>query len=311
MSVSKEIRIGVLVTIALVILFIGFYFLKGASLFSSDKEYYCFYSDAEGLQNSANVQVKGLNVGHVTHLELKDGRVRAIIALNKNISIPQGTVASLASFDLLGTKMIRLDLGTGAGQIPAGDTLPTTHEVGILDNVTAALTPRLQELKLTIAILDSTLRSVNMMLGQDNQKAISGAVNSMKVTADNLSHLSGALSAESGEISGIIHNTNSITANFAKENDTVKKILSNVSNLSGQLANAPIQQTVTYLQGTIAQLQGVVDKINNNQGSLGMLINNKDMYNNLNGSLQSLSGLMDDIKAHPKRYINVTIFGKK
>ena len=241
-----------------------------------------------------------------------DGKgVRVVISLSKNIEIPRGTVANLASFDLLGTKMIRLDLGNGPGMVPAGDTLPTTREVGIIDNVSASLTPRLQELKVTIASFDSALNGVNVIVGADNQKAINAAVNSIKLTADNLSKLSGTLSQESGEISGIIHNTNSITANLSKENDTVKRILANVSNVTGQLANAPIQKTLANLQTAISQLQGVMDKINSNQGSLGMLVNNKDVYNNLNSSLHSLNSLMEDIQAHPKRYINVSVFGKK
>ena len=312
MSLSKEVRIGLMVTIALVILFTGFYFLKGANIFSSDKEYYCFYTNVEGLQNSANVQIKGLNVGHVSRLELVDGKgVRVIISLSKHIEIPNGTVASLASFDLLGTKMIRLDLGNDPGMIEAGSTLPTSREVGLIETVSASLTPRLQELQLTISILDSTLNNVNTIVGKENQQAITSAVNSIKLTANNLSQLSGALSKESGEIGSIIHNANSITANFAKENDTVNHILSSVNNITGQLANAPVQKTIANLQSTISELQGVMDKINNNQGSLGMLVNNKDMYNNLDSSLHSLNGLMEDLQAHPKRYINISVFGKK
>ena len=312
MSLSKEVRIGLLVSIATVILFIGFYFLKGANVFSNDKEYYCFYTNVEGLQNSANVQIKGLNVGHVSRLELMDGKgVRVVISLGKHIEIPQGTVASLASFDLLGTKMIRLDLGNGSGTIEPGATLPTAQEAGMIDNVTAALTPRLQELKITIAAFDSTLRGVNVLVGQENQQAIASALQSVKTTAQNLSSITGVLDKETAEMSSIIHNTNSITGNLVTENDTVKRILANASKISGQLANAPIQKTITDLQGTIAQLQGIVQKINTSQGTLGLLINNKDMYNNLNSTLHSLNGLMEDIETHPSRYINVSVFGKK
>ena len=94
-----------------------------------------------------------------------------------------------------------------------------------------------------------------------------------------------------------------------KNNDTINRILSNASSITRQLSNAPIQKTLANLQQAIDELHGILDKVNNNQGSLGMLINNKDVYNNLNGSLHSLNSLMDDIKAHPSRYINVTVFG--
>jgi len=312
MSVSKEVRIGLLATISLIILFTGYYFLKGANLFSSDKQYYCYYSNVDGLQNSANVTIRGLIVGHVSGLKLDDDKgVRVVITLSKSTEVPIGTIASLASFDLLGTKMIRLDLGKGPGKVPPGDTLPTAREAGIIDNVSESLTPRLQELKVTIASFNSALNGINTLVGPDNQKAIAAAISSIQVAANNLSELSGSLSSESSEIKGIIHNTNNITANLAKENDTVQRILSNVNTISGKLAAAPITQTISDLQSTISQLKGIADKINNNQGSLGMLINDKSVYNNLNSSLQSLNSLMEDLKAHPKRYINVSVFGKK
>jgi phospholipid/cholesterol/gamma-HCH transport system substrate-binding protein len=312
MSLTKEVRIGLLVSIALVILFTGFYFLKGASIFSKEKEYYCIYPNVEGLQHSANVQIRGLNSGRVARMELVDGQgVKVVISLSKSIEIPEGTVASLAAFDLLGTKMIKLDLGKGPGLVKSGSQLPTAKEGGIIESVSGELTPMLQKLSATIVIFDSALAHVNEILGEQNQKAIAGAIQSLKTTSDNLAMLSGALNSETVQISGILRNANSITGNLVKENDSIRHMIDNFSILSRQLANAPIQKTFNELQGVSTQMNGIMGKINNNEGSLGMLVNNKDVYNNLNSSLQSLNNLMTDIKAHPKQYINVTIFGKK
>lgn len=312
MRVSKEVRTGILVTVALLIFFIGFYFLKGANVFASDKEYYCLYTNVQGLQNSANVQIHGMNIGHVSHMELLEGKgVRVAISLNKSVDVPTGTVANLASFDLLGTKMISLDLGKGPGMIPAGSQLQSGEEVGLVDKMSGELTPRLQELKVTIASLNSALTGINRIVNNDNQAAIAASVQSIKATAENLSKLTAVLSNEGGEISNILHHANSVTENLAKSNDTVRHILSNMNTITRQLANAPIQKTFTDLQKTSAQLQGIIEKINNNQGSLGMLINNKDVYNSLNSSIKSINNLTDDIKVHPARYINVSVFGKK
>jgi len=312
MSLSKEAKIGILVTVSLVIFFIGFYFLKGASLFSNDKDYYCYYSNVDGLQNSANVQIRGLNIGHVSGMHLVDGKgVRVTVSIGKNVEIPEGTIASLVSFDLLGTKMVRLDLGNGPAMLPPGASLPTNSEGGIVDNVSAELTPRLQEMKATIVSFDSALSGINAVVSYQNQKAIAAAIKSIQTTADNLAELSSALKNEGGEMTGILHNANSITANLARNNDTINRILTNINKLSGQLAKAPVQKTVMELQKTIADFQGIADKINNNEGSLGMLINNKDLYNNLNNSLRTLNSLMSDIQAHPSHYVNVTVFGKK
>ena len=309
MSIAKEIKIGLLATVALVILFVGFYFLKGAAIFSNEQSYYCYFKDVDGLQNSAAVQVRGLNVGRVSRTQLIDNKgVLVRISINKSVEMPKGTIAELAS-DLLGPKIIKLELGPGPGLMGMGDTLATHNEAGVIDKVSDQLTPRLAELKETIAEFNRALVGVNSIVGEENQKALGAAIASIKTTADNLSALSGSLNRESGEMGDIIHNAKSITGNLSKNNDTINHILANASNLTRQLSNAPIQKTMADLQKTIGELHGVMDKINNNQGSLGMLINNKDVYNNLNSSLHSLNGLMEDIKAHPSHYINVTVFG--
>ncbi len=312
MHLSKEIKIGLLVAATLVIFFPGFYFLKGANVFSNDREYYCYYPNVEGLQNSANVQIDGLNVGHVARISLAGSHgVKVIIAIDKTIPIPVGSVANLASFDLLGTKLIKLELGKGPGILKKGEQLQTAVEGGVMDNVSAELTPRLRELKSTIIALDTALAGINDVVGDENQKELSAAIRNINATSQNLVTLTSAISKESGTITSIIHNANSVTGNLAKENDTVKQILSNVNSATRQLANAPIQKTLADLQKTSSELQAIINKINTNQGSLGMLINDKDVYNNLNNSLHSMSSLMEDIQAHPKKYINVTVFGKK
>jgi len=313
MNISKEVRIGVLVLAALVIFFTGFYFLKGADLFSNDKEYYCYFPNVDGLQKSSVIQISGIIVGHVSGMELTAGEkgVKLTLSVNKRIDVLAGTVANLAASDLLGTKVIKLEPGKGPDKLPPHTELPSKSDGGIVDAVSDQLTPRLAELKGTIAAFNKTLANVNSVIGEENQKELSSAIKSLNVSAHNLEAVSSVLGKESGEIKDIIHNTNSITGNLAKNNDTVQRILANVSNVTRQLANSPIQKTLTDLQKTTSQLQGIMDKINNNQGSLGMLINNKDVYNNLNSSIKSLNNLTEDLKAHPSRYINISVFGGK
>ena len=310
MSITKEVKTGLVVAVALVILFVGFYFLKGAKIFSSEKQYYCYYNDIDGLQSSAYVMTRGVNVGHVSRIELVDNKgVKVTITINKSVEIPEGTVASLASGDLLGAKVINLDQGSGPGFIKAGATLPSSKESGLVDKVSDQLTPRLAELKQTISLFNTALNGINSVVGEENQKELAAAIASIKSTADNLAQLSGSLNKEGSEMTGIIHDVKSFTGALAKNDDTIQHILANASNVTRQLANSPIQKTMGDLQKSISELHGVLDKINNNQGTLGMLINNKDVYNNLNSSLHSLNSLMEDIKAHPSHYINVTVFG--
>ena len=311
MKISKEVRIGILVSLSILIFFIGFNFLKNATVFSTDKEYYCFYSNVAGLQNSANVQIRGLNVGHVSGLQLIDGKgVKVTVTVSKTIELPVGTVAKLESA-LLATPTISLELGSGPGVVPPGGELISYIEGGVVDNLSSELTPRLKELRATIIAFDSVLGGVNAIVGVENQKTITEAIRSVKATADNLAALSGALKQEGGEISAILHNANNITGNLARSNDTITHLLSHVNNVARHLDDAPIEKTVQEIHGTMAHLNDVIEKIDKGQGTLGLLINNKDMYNNLNNSLSSLNALMADIKAHPSRYINVNLVGGK
>ena len=310
MAISKEVKAGLIATAAAGILFFGFYFLKGADIFSSKRDYICYYDDVGGLQGSAAVQLHGMNVGNVSGIELKGSRVQVKLSIKKSIAIPKGTIALLAQPDIMGSKVVQLDMGPGPGVLAAGDTLATLKQGGVVDKISGELTPRLAELKVTISEINRAMVGVNSIVGEQNQKALADALASIKVTADNLTVLSGTLSKESGEIAEVVHNAKTFTGGLAKNNDTISRVLANASNITRQLANAPIQRTLSDLQQSIHELHGIVDKINNNQGSLGMLINNKDVYNNLNGSLKSLNALMDDLKAHPSRYINVTVFGK-
>lgn len=312
MRLSKEARIGLLVSISVLILFAGFYFLKGSNVFSGEKEYYCFYENVQGLQTSSNVQIRGLNVGRVSRTELIDGKgVRVVVAISKKIELPKGTMATLASADLLGTKLIRLDMGTGPGILEAGDSLHTAIEGSLIDNLSGQVSPLLKDVRTVIATLDTVLLGVNNIVNAQNQQAIASSIASLSTTTGNFAKLSATLNNSSAEISSIIHNANSVTANLAQNNDNIKHILSNLSNTTDQLNKAPIAQTFNDLQAITNQLQGVVNKVNSGQGSLGMLVTDKNLYNNLTNSLNSLNLLMADLKEHPSRYVNISVFGKK
>ncbi len=312
MKISKEVRIGVLVTFSILIFFLGFNFLKKASFISKEKEYYSFYSNVDGLMKSANVMVMGMTVGHVADMKLVPGKgVQVTLQINKDVELTEGTVASLESPDLLGAKVISLILGPGPGLLPAGATIPANNAGGVVNNVTNELTPRLKELRGTIGRFDTTLSSVNAVVGAQNQKELAEALHALNNSAKNIELLTATLSKESTEITAILNNARSFTASLASQNDTIKLLLANANKLMRQLGNSPVEKTVTELQSTIVQVKEVMAKINKGEGSLGLLVNDKELYRNLNASLHSLDSLMTDIKAHPTRYINVTVFGSK
>ncbi len=311
MIFSKEARIGLLVAVALVVLFAGFYMLKGANLFSGENEYYTYYDNVQGLQLAAAVQVKGMAVGRVAAIELgADNKVKVTLATKKDVKILKGTKAKLISADLLGSKVVSLELGAGAEE-EDGATIPGEVEGGIIDNLSVEIAPLMQDIRHVIASLDTVVAGVNQILGPDTRQRLSSSLASLDVTMKNFSTLSQKLNNETGQISAILQNANSITTNLANSNQQISNVLKNADNISGQLAAAPLQETLKDLQNTMGQIQGIIEKINTNQGSLGMIVNDKEFYTNLQQTLKTLNALMADVNAHPSRYINVTIFGKK
>jgi phospholipid/cholesterol/gamma-HCH transport system substrate-binding protein len=260
---------------------------------------------------SSAVQVKGLNIGRVNKISLtEDGRVKVIISVSKKIVVTDSSSINLTASDLLGTKVLQLDL-RGSKELEEGAVLPTHIEGGILDNLSSEISPLINDVRHVVATLDTVLLGVNSMLNEETKQRFSNSVASLEVTMNNFSSLSAKLNAESAHLTSIIKNANSITENLAANNQQITNIIHNAEGISNQLKNAPIEQTVKDLQTTVAQLQGVMSKINSNEGSLGLMVNDKQLYNNLSETLKTLNLLIGDINAHPSRYINVTIFGKK
>lgn len=312
MILSKEARIGLLVASAILIFFAGFYFLKGANIFSGEHEYYAYYDNVQGLHPSSAVQIKGLNVGRVSAIDLNGGgKVKVTLAVNKNTVIPVGTVAKLASTDLLGTKAINLELGTAKEVLEDEAVIPSAVEGGIVDALSAEITPLLQDLRHAVGTLDTVLVTVNNVLDVQARQDLRQSIGNLNTTMLHLSQLSQRLNAESGQLAAVMRNANSITSNLASNNEQITRIINNTASVSDQLSQAPVEQTLKDFQAAVSQLQGVVAKINSNEGSLGMLVNDKGLYNSLNTSLLTLNELMADIQAHPARYINVTIFGRR
>ncbi|WP_276132287.1 MlaD family protein [Polluticoccus soli] len=312
MKFSKEARIGLLVAVSLLIFFAGFYFLKGANLFSGENEYYVYYDDVQGLQPSASVQVKGLSVGRVSKIELNGGgKVKVMLAVSKKIKVVQGSSATLTTADLLGTKVIRLNMGASTTELEDEATIPGSVEGGMLDNISVEIAPLIKDVRHVVAVLDTVVIGFNDMLNPVTRQRLTNSVASLDVTMRNFSQLSDKLNRESAHLASIIRNTNSFTGNLASNNEQINQMIRNANTTMDQFSKAPINQTIKDLNHTIAQLQGVVNKVNENQGSLGMLVNDKQLYNNLTEAIKTLNFLMADINAHPSRYINVTIFGKK
>ncbi|HYK76238.1 MAG TPA: MlaD family protein [Daejeonella sp.] len=310
MKITNETKVGVLAAVAIVILIVGYSFLKGNNVFSNEETYYAKYDRVDGLAVSRPVLINGYQIGRVAKLTLlPNGQILAEFKVSPKISIPKNTIANLESSDLLGNKAIVFNLGEGDQYAKDGDTLNANIQKNLMEQVE----PVQKRAELIISRLDSVLLSVNNTLSPEFQRNFERSFASVARTLETLESTSrkvdGLVETERNKISGILGNLESISANFKNNNEKITSIMNNLDQVSNEFARAKFSETITQANNAVAELQGVVHKINTGEGSLGQLINDQKLYNNLNNAAANLDQLMIDLKANPKRYVSFSVFG--
>lgn len=312
MKLTNETKVGVLAAVSIAILIIGYSFLKGNDVFSSEHEYYARYDRVDGLAVSKPVLVNGFQIGRVSKLTLEpSGQILAQFKIDPKYEVPKNTIARLESTDLLGGKAIIFDLGSSKDYAANGDTLNANVQQNLMEQVQ----PVQKKAEQMIARLDTILTSVNTTLNPEFQKNFSQSFASISHTLQTLEgttkKVDNLVGAESNHIATLMANLESISTNFKNNNQKITSIMNNLNQVSDEFARANFTQTVKNANNAVAELQATVAKVNNGEGSLGQLINDKQLYNNLNSSSENLNKLMIDIKANPKRYVSFSVFGGK
>lgn len=298
MKISNETKVGILATVAITILILGYSFLKGMDIFSGDNEFYAVYPKIDGLTESRPVLVNGFQVGRVSELKLNpDGQVLVEFQINPDYKIPKNTIAKLENTDLLGGKAVVFMLGNSTDLAGNGDTLTGAVQIGFMDQIK----PVQAKAEMIASRMDSILNSINQTINPEFQKNFNQSFTSIAQTLKTLESTSqkvdGLVGAQSQRIGDILANLESMTANLKK--------------VSQETANAKLGETLANANKAVSDLQQVVNKINSGQGSLGLLINDQQLYNNLSQASGNLDKLMIDLKANPKRYVHFSVFGKK
>lgn len=310
MKITNETKVGILAAFSIAALIIGYNFLKGNSLFSSETLLYARYSHVDGLAISKPVLINGFQIGRVDKLVLQpDGTILATLKIKGKYDIPKSTIARLESTDLLGSKAIVMALGTGRDFAQDGDTLNSNVEKNLMETVQ----PVQKKAELIIGKMDSILTSVNSILNPDFQKNVNKSFNSIAGTLASLEGTSkkvdGLVGTESKRIAAILANAESISGNLKNNNEKINAILSNINKITDQVAAANFKQTIDNANKAVADLQGIVSKVNDGKGTLGLLVNDTKMYDNLNNASKNLDELIIDLKANPKRYVHFSVFG--
>lgn len=312
MKISNETKVGALTCIAIALLFIGYSFLKGNNVFSSENVFYTEYDNVDGLAVSKPVLVNGFQIGRVSNLTLQpNGKIKTEFKIKDDIDIPSNTVARIVSADLLGSKAIVFELGNSTTMARNGDPLLSDVQANLMEKVE----PLQKKIENLVVKLDSVLSAVNTALDDEFQRDFKKSLRSISVSLTNMEKIThdveNLMGSERIRLAKIMQNLESITSNFKNNNEKINSILANLDNLSDDLSKTEIKATIDNAHQAMKDVQAITGKINQGEGSIGLLLNDKQLYDNLNSASANLNELVHDLKTNPGKYLKISIFGKK
>jgi phospholipid/cholesterol/gamma-HCH transport system substrate-binding protein len=310
MKISNETKVGALTVVALALLFIGFNYLKGRDVFSHSKRIYAVFTDLGSLEKSNEVKINGLPIGTVYEKKEKDKDVSAIVVtiqLSRDINIPKNSVAYISS-SLVGSSYIVIERGNSTELLQDEDTVATRLETGILGDVKAQLDPTISSVRNILDSLKKTLGGINQLLDNENRNNLKQTMANLNTASANLNTL---LNSETGALARTLKNAEGFTASLNDSKSDINSTIQNTKKVSEQLAAIPLKNTVDSLERLISSLKATMQTINSGQGTIGALMQERSLFDQLQRTVLSAEILMDDLRAHPKRYVQVSVFGKK
>lgn len=297
MKLTKEIKIALVAIVGILILYFGINFLKGMNLFSTNNTYFITFDDIQGLGASTPIYADGYKVGTVDGLEYdykENGPIKVKVDIIKDLRIPQGSKAEIVK-DLMGNLQVNLLLANNPRErVEPGGIIPGAVNGGMMDKA-ASLVPVVEKM---LPKLDSILTSVNALLADP---ALAASLHNVETITSNLTvstrELNTLMAGLDKQVPGMIGKANGV--------------LDNTNRLTANLASLDVQGTLNKVNQTLESAHQFTEKLNSNQGSLGLLMNDTKLYDNLTSTMGHADSLVIDLKAHPKRYVHFSVFGRK
>ena len=297
MKITKEIKIALVAIVSIVLLFFGMNFLKGMTLFSNGDSYYITFKDISGLSSSSPIFANGYRVGVVKDVSFdyeNNGDVVVEFMVDDDLQIPRGSTAEIVS-DLMGNVKMNLLLADNPRDFVAkGDTIMGVINSGMLGKAKDMI-PVIEKM---LPKLDSILANINMLLSDPN---IGRTLGNVQKTTENLT-------VTTQQLNALMANVNKDVPGLMGK---ASGLLDNANNLTANLAAVDVASTVVKVDQTLANVQQLTSKLNNNKGTLGLLMNDETLYNNLTNTVLSADSLLNNLREHPKRYVHFSLFGKK
>ena len=297
MKLTKEIKIALVAIVGILVMYFGINFLKGMNLFSTNNTYYMTFDDIQGLGASTPIYADGYKVGTVDGMEYdyeENGPIKVKVDINKDLRIPQGSKAEIVK-DLMGNLQVNLLLANNPRErVEPGGVIPGAVNGGMMDKA-ANLIPVVEKM---LPKLDSILTSVNALLADP---ALAASLHNVETITSNLTvstrELNTLMAGLNKQVPGMVRKANGV--------------LDNTNRLTANLASLDVQGTLNRVNQTLESAHQFTEKLNSNQGSLGLLMNDTKLYDNLTSTMGHADSLVIDLKAHPKRYVHFSVFGRK
>lgn len=302
MKYAREIKVGILATVCLFLLFFGFNFLKGVNIFSPTNSYHGTFCHLHGLEEQAAVYIRGHKVGQVDRLHYdftRDSAFLVDISIRKDIALPQGTKMALVSDGMLGGMAIELQFPESSSMtndqsqmIEKGAFLNTTYVPGLIESLQSELLAHVDE---AVQEVDSLVAALRTQVEGDH----------IKNSLENVDRISGDLTSVS---SNLKHMMKTQVPTIVNNADTA---IANLNTIVADIKEADLKATVAHVDNAVDNVNGLVSDVRSQDGTIGQLIYNKSLYNHIDATVVSADSLLVDLKAHPKRYVHFSLFGKK
>jgi len=304
LKLSKEFKAGLIAIVAIALFVFGYNYLKGNNLLNKSRTFYAVYDDVQGLGNSSPVTINGLQVGQVSDIRFlnETGKVLVELSINSDFQFSKNSVVNIFGGDFIGGKSIAIEPNfKNPTKAVSGDTLIGNIDDGLLELVNDKLTPLQAKIERSVVSIDSLVTSVNQVLNPNTRSEVQTAVAELTLTLKSIRLSADALNKNINQEDSDL---NQSISNFNKTSENLVQITDSLSQIEYQALVANIDQT-------LLNLNQVTTKISDGEGSLGKLINDEDLYTNLEKSSKELELLFKDIKENPKRYVHFSLFGKK
>jgi len=306
LKITKEIKTAILVLVSIALLIWGIMFLSGTNLFNSSRKFYVVYPNVEGLSTASSVTVNGLVVGKVNNIQLKEnGELQVELLMTDPVDVPKSSKAVIYSPSFIGGKQISLEINYKEGDLAQdGDFLDGGNMSGLLDGLGQKADPLIQKLDSVLYNVNHLMVSLNKTLNPEAQKNLQEALAELNATMKNANGITAKfdriVTTNESKINNIVNDFNNTSQNLSAFSDDLDKI---------ELEK--LQEILTKFDNAAATLDQMMSDMNSGKGNLGKLLKEEQLYHNLEGATKELNQLLEDVKLNPRRYINISVFGKK